>query len=144
MEWLSKLASYNLPWPAAAVIVLATVLCTKGVTALMKIRKGKYDDRQQSHARELDLIGVLTSRLQIVEGRLDAEHADRIECTKSLGILQGRFDQIKEDMDATVDAAITRHDARNKQHTEQLKRLVAEKEAALAIQALEIAKQAPP
>lgn len=87
---------------SAPVTAILTLLLTRGVDALLKIRKDSREGEAQDIAREeseykfliVELKAVVTS-LQI---ELKAVHAEHLHCVKNTGILEGRVMQMESEL----------------------------------------------
>ncbi len=139
--WLTQIgfSAAGLPWWAAFIIILITVLATKGVDAYLKWRNAnlderKYDDGEAKTARE-QLAKELKDRVEKLEkiaesqqSELSATHAAHAKCEVEQAKLQGRFDTQTERMNAMqiqIDGLL-RHDQTNKENTKKLAKIVEE------------------
>jgi predicted nucleic acid-binding Zn-ribbon protein len=129
MEWFTNIASSlsGLPWWAILLVVLLSIACTKGIEALLRVWGfqldwKKYTDAQQK-VRDDALVEELKKRIDKLESivdtqtnKLDIATAAHTKCEIEQERLRGDLNVMKEKV-----AMLERHDATNKEHTEQLK-----------------------
>lgn len=142
MDWLTNigLTLSGLPWWAAAVIALITVVATKGVDAALKWRAAnleerKYGDGEAKMAREA-LVQELKKQVQSLceevnelSKKLEASNAAHAKCEVAQATLQGKLDAQAERMNAMQIQinSLLKHDAANKENTKQLAAIVKER-----------------
>ena len=120
MDWIEKIATTAIPPWAAAGLMLLAILFTKGVDALLKIKKQRVAAREQDFTHESMLIERLSKRIDALETdiraerdeharQLEKEHTAHMECIRKTGILEGRVNQLSLDMSEIL----KRHSERN-------------------------------
>jgi chromosome segregation ATPase len=129
MEWFTSIASSlsGLPWWAVLLVVLLSIGFTKGVEALLRVWGVQFDWKKYSDAqhkvKEDALVEELKKRIDKLETivtkageELKTATAAHLKCEIEQERLRGELNVMKVKVEA-----LERHDAANKEHTEQLK-----------------------
>ena len=87
---------------SAPLTAILTLVLTRGVDALLKLRKDNREGVAESSVREENeykfVIAELKAVVSTLQVRLDAGHADHLECVKSHGVLEGRVIQMEYEL----------------------------------------------
>ncbi len=132
MDEITHILSLGAPWWVTAIVVVVTVFSTKVVDGWLKIRKASMEDRQYADGTVekgyVTLIAELKGRIDKLEtivqkqsDKLDAASAAHRKCEVEQAELKGEMKVMQEKL-----AALERHDKKNTEHVEQLKKVVSE------------------
>ncbi len=141
MDWLNNVgfSAAGLPWWAALLLMILTLLLTKGIDAALKWQKARLEERQYGDgearmARE-QLVKELKDRVEKLEAqsaalsnKLSEAHLAHAKCEVEQAKLQGKLDSQVERMNAMqiqIDR-LTSHDENNAANKKVLKEAVAQ------------------
>ena len=117
----------GLPWYAAAAIIVLSVLCTKGIDALLKLRKSKLEERQyedgQAKAAQDALVAELKEQVKELKADMSGMLSElkdvrtaHTKCEVQQAELRGELNVMKEKV-----ARLESHDEANRQNKAVLK-----------------------
>lgn len=142
MDWPPNINLSGVPWWAAFALMLLTFVATKGVDAILRVRKAKLEERQYEFGETKEgyqaLIAELKEQVKELKGNvatvlaeLREVRAAHINCEVGQAELRGEMNVMKEKL-----AALERHDRNNADHVKGVNAAIAKIDPSAAAELL--------